>query len=174
VANARIEFNDGTVANLTASRASYVAMRKMRIWGAEGYASLDFAAKEATLVQLSDEFLRGELDLDDVDLSQPSAVKDHLFGKVLRVDQVRTEGREPLALELEDFIGAVQGQLQPRVSGDDAVRAMRLADQILRSLNAHHWEGDAAALPVPAQAAESGSLLRGPHAWQTKKARQSR
>ena len=48
VANARIEFEDGSVANLTASRASYTPSRKMRIWGANGYASLDFAAKEAT------------------------------------------------------------------------------------------------------------------------------
>src|SRR5262249_18009835 len=44
VANARIEFDDGSVANLTASRASYAKVRKMRIWGAEGYASLDFAS----------------------------------------------------------------------------------------------------------------------------------
>ncbi len=48
VANARIEFEDGSIANLTASRASYTPTRKMRIWGAEGYASLDFAAKKAT------------------------------------------------------------------------------------------------------------------------------
>ena len=46
VANARIEFEDGSVANLTASRASYTPTRKMRIWGAEGYASLDFARQE--------------------------------------------------------------------------------------------------------------------------------
>ena len=45
VANARIEFEDGCVANLTASRVSFQAVRKMRLWGAEGYASLDFAAK---------------------------------------------------------------------------------------------------------------------------------
>ena len=57
VANARIEFEDGTVANLTASRASYAAVRKMRIWGTEGYASLDFAAQQATLIQPSEEFL---------------------------------------------------------------------------------------------------------------------
>jgi predicted dehydrogenase len=171
VANARIEFDDGAVANLTASRASYASMRKMRIWGTEGYASLDFAAKQATLVQPSDAFLRGELDLDEVDLNQPSAMKDHLFGKVLRVDQVQAAGREPLALELEDFVRAVQGQAQPRVSGDDALRAMRVADQVLRSLAAHHWDGDATTLPTPAQAAETESVLRGPHMWRTRRTR---
>ena len=147
IANARIEFEDGCVANLTASRASYAAMRKMRLWGTEGYASLDFAAKQATLVRPSAELLRGELDLDGVDLSQPAAVKEHLFGKVLRVDQVQAEGREPLALELEDFVRAARGESRPRVSGDDALRAMRLADQVLRSLNAHHWDGETADRP---------------------------
>jgi predicted dehydrogenase len=171
VANARIEFDDGAVANLTASRASYASMRKMRIWGTEGYASLDFKDKQATLVQPSEEFLRGELDLDGVDLSQPSAVRDHLFGKVLRVDQVQASGPEPLALELEDFVLAAQGQAHPRVSGEDALRAMHVADQVLRSLAAHHWDGDATTLPTAAQPAETGSVLRGPHAWRTRKPR---
>ncbi len=167
VANARVEFDNGTVANLTASRASYAALRKMRIWSTEGYASLDFAARTATLVQPSDQFLSGQLALEDVDLSQPAAIKEHLFGKVLRVDQVQTPGREPLALELEDFVQAVRGGVRPRVSGDDALRAMRLADQVLRSISAHRWEADAST-PVPAQPVETPSLLRGPHAWRIK------
>ncbi len=173
VANARIEFENGTVANLTASRASYTALRKMRIWSTEGYASLDFAAKSATLVQPSEEFLSGQLDLDQIDLSQPMAVKEHLFGKVLRVDQVQTPGREPLALELEDFVQAVRNGTRPRVCGDDALRAMRLADQVLKSLNAHHWAGDTSITPLPAQTAEPASVLRGPHAWRIKNRRQN-
>ena len=75
VANARIEFEDGSVANVTASRASYTPSRKMRIWGAEGYASLDFAAKEATVIRPSEQLKRGRLDLEGVDLSQPAAVR---------------------------------------------------------------------------------------------------
>ncbi len=109
VANARIEFEDGSVANVTASRASYQAVRKMRIWGAEGYVSLDFAAREATLVRPSDQLRRGRLDLEGLDLSQPAAIKEHVFGKMLRVDKVACEGPEPLALELEDFVAAARG-----------------------------------------------------------------
>ena len=85
----------------------------MRIWRAEGYASLDFAAKTATLVQPSDDFLSGRLDLEKVDLSQPLAVKEHLFGKVLRVDKVQSSGREPLALEIEDFVQSLRGDRAP-------------------------------------------------------------
>ena len=173
VANARIEFEDGSVANLTASRASYTAARKMRIWGAEGYASLDFAAKQATLVRPSDQLQRGRLDLDGVDLSQPAAVKEHLFGKILRVDQVQAERREPLALELEDFVAAARGESRPRVSGDDALRAIRLADQVLRSLEAHRWDGEPVAPAAPPPPSELGSVLQGPHAWRIKSLRHS-
>jgi predicted dehydrogenase len=173
VANARIEFEDGTVANLTASRASYTAMRKMRIWGIEGYASLDFATRQATLVQPSDEFRGGRLGLEGIDLGQPSAVKEHLFGKVLRVDQVQSAGREPLAMELEEFVQAVRGRSRPRVSGDEALRAMRVADQVLKSLNSHRWDVESTNVTLPAQPVESGSILRGPHAWRLKNLRQS-
>ena len=166
VANARIEFEDGTVANLTASRASYAPTRKMRIWGAEGYASLDFAAKKATLVRPSEQLKRGRLDLEGVDLSQPSAVREHLFGKVLRVDRVEPEPLEPLALELADFVSAARGKSRPRVSGEDALRAVRLADQILRSLETHRWNTETT--PPQSVPAEVSSILRGPHAWRLK------
>jgi predicted dehydrogenase len=173
VANARIEFEDGSVANVTASRASYAAVRKMRIWGAEGYASLDFWAKGATLVRPSEQLQRGRLELEGVDLTQPAVVKEHLFGKVLRVDRVQPEPGEPLALELENFVNAASGHERPRVSGDDAVRVMRLADQVLRSLEAHEWNADpteGTAARVPSEAA---SVLQGPHAWRIKNLRHS-
>ena len=141
VANARVEFEDGTVANLTASRASFQAVRKMRLFGPEGYVTLDFAAKQGTIVRPSDRLRRGEIDLDGLDLTQPLAVKERIFGKILRVDQVQAEGREPLALELEDFVQAARTGSRPKVSGYDALRAIRLADQVLRSLRSHAWEG---------------------------------
>jgi len=161
VANARIEFEDGTIANLTASRASYAPTRKMRVWGVEGYVSLDFAAKEATVVQPSEDFLAGGIDIDGVDLSQPSAIKEHLFGRVLKVDQVQAAGREPLTLELENFVAAVRGEEAPRVTGQDALEALRVADQILRGLNAHRWDE----APTPSASTALPSALKGPHAW---------
>ncbi len=173
IANARIEFEDGCVADLTASRASLQAVRKMRIWGAEGYAALDFATKQASIVRPSDALRQGVLDLDGLDLTKPAEVKTHLFGgKVFRVDQVHNEGREPLALELEDFVRAVREGTRPRVTGEDALRAMRLADQILQSLNAHQWEGHPAGpigpRDLPRLAVEPIAGLAGPKLWKTR------
>ena len=82
-------------------------------------------------------------------------------------------GREPLALEIEDFVQALRAGTRPRVGGDDALRAMRLADQVLRGLNAHRWDGEPTTTPVPSHPGETSSVLRGPHAWRIKSLRQS-
>ncbi len=141
IANARIEFEDGCVANLTASRASFQAIRKMRLYGAEGYVTLDFATKQGTIVRPSEELRNGRVDIDGLDLSQPSAVKERIFGTILEVDSFQGEGREPLALELEDFVRAIRTGSRPRVTGRDALKAVRLADRVLQSLRSHSWDG---------------------------------
>jgi predicted dehydrogenase len=168
VANARIEFDDGSVANLTASRASYAAIRKMRIWGAEGYVSLDFAARAATVVHPSEQLKDGRLDLEGVDLTGPAAVKEHLFSKVLRVDKIQPADGEPLVLELENFVGAARGLVRPKVTGEDALRAIRLAAQVVHSLENHRWD---AAPATPST--DATSVLQGPHVWRIKNLRQS-
>ena len=169
VANARIEFEDGCVANLTASRTSFQAVRKMRLFAPEGYVTLDFATKQGTLVRPSDRLRRGEIDLDGLDLAQPAAVRDRLFGKILRVDQVQGEGREPLALELEDFVQAVRTGSRPRVTGHDGLRAVALADLVLKSLTTHAWEGtpDGPVGPhhLPEPLAEPIQNLPAPKSW---------
>jgi predicted dehydrogenase len=172
VANARIEFANGCIATLTASRASFQAVRKMRIWGAGGYATVDYATKHATIVRPSDRLRRGEIDLDGVDMSQPAVVKAHLFGKVLEVEQIQTEGREPLALELEDFVQAIRTGARPKVPGEDGLRALTLADQVLQSLNAHAWEGVADGPIGPRlQPAAINSGIPAPKLWKHQAAR---
>jgi predicted dehydrogenase len=175
IANARVEFEDGCVANLTASRVSYQSVRTMRLFGAEGYATLDFAARQGTLVRPSEQLRRGEIDLEGLDLTQPAALKERVFGTILRVDQVQPEEREPLALELADFVQAARRGTRPKVSGDDALRVMRLADQILQAIHAHQWEG----VPTgptgphlqPQTLTDSGHALRGPLSWRLQGAR---
>ena len=175
VANARIEFEDGCVATLTASRVSMQATRKLRLWGAEGYAALDFATKQGTLVRPSDRLRRGEVDLQGVDMSQPAAIRDHVFGKILRVDRVEAEAADALTLELEDFVRAAREGTRPRVTGDDALRAIRVADQVLRGIRSHRWEGlpdgPTGPLDIPAPLAEPIAGLQGPVSWRIKAGR---
>jgi predicted dehydrogenase len=141
VANARLEFADGCVANLSASRASFQAVRKMWLWAPEGFAALDFAARKATIVRPSDRARRGELDLAGVDFAKPDQVREHLFKNMFPLEQFEPAGAEPLAVELEEFVRSVQTGSRPRATGDDALRAMRVADQVLHSINTHTWDG---------------------------------
>ena len=167
-ANARIEFEDGCVAELTADRVSPHASRKTRIWSEQGYISLDFAAKLGKVVRPSEMLRRGELGLDRVDLGSSEAIKSHLFGTLLRVDRVDGVGPEQLALELEDFVRAIRTNGTPRVSGRDGLQALRLADRILASLQAHRWEGlnGGSGSPGKSEAKiEPITGLSGPKAW---------
>ena len=172
LAQARIEFEDGCVADLSASRASYQASRKMRVWGAEGYSSIDFAAREATVVRPSDALRRGDLDLADVDLSRPDAIRDHIFGRALEVDHLEPSAPcDQLTAELTDFVTAARTGRRPRVSGTDALDALRVAEQILSGLRSRRWDA-AEEVPSaphlrlsPTPSAEPRPSLNGPKLW---------
>jgi predicted dehydrogenase len=146
VASARLWFDDGTVADLAASRASMHAVRKLRVWSEQGYAALDFKTKQGLVVHPGDALRAGELQLDEVDLADSEAVKRHLFGKVLQVERrdESSDTREPLALELQEFADAVRSGRPPRVSGVEALRAMRVADLVIQGIATHPWEASSA------------------------------
>lgn len=174
VADARIEFEDGCVAHLVANRAARTPRRAMQVWSDQGYAALDFAARQATIISPSESLRNGRLDLEDLDISQPAAVKDRLFssGRVFRVDEVPAPPpREPLAIELEDFVQAVRTGNPPRVTGDAALRAMLLADRILGSLNNHAWEGRPDGPIGPRREVHAQRYLPAPKVWAHRNAR---
>ena len=120
---------------------------------------------------LSDALRRGDLQIDGLDLAKPEQVKERIFGKILRVDRVEVpeEGPDPLTRELTDFVAAVRTGSRPRVTGGDALRAVALADRVLRSLNEHHWEGisdgPTGPLNLPEPAVEPIVGLAGPKVW---------
>jgi predicted dehydrogenase len=169
IAQARIEFEDGCIADLTASRASMQATRKMRLYGAEGYATLDFATKHGTVVRPSDRLRHGELDLTGLNLAEPAAVKHHIFGKILRVDHVQPSDHNALAVELEDFLTSIRKGARPRATGEDGLRAIRLCEQVIRSLEQHAWEGRAdgpiGPRELPEPWGEPIANLSGPMMW---------
>ena len=120
----------------------------------------------------SEQLKRGRLDLEGVDLSQPTAVSEHLFGKVLRVDKVAARAREPLALELENFVSRGAGISRP---GSAAKTPCGPSGSPTRSSAASRLiAGTASREPLRLAAAErAGSVLRGPHAWRKKSLRQN-
>jgi predicted dehydrogenase len=123
IANARLTFERGAVANITASRVSRERFRKVRIFQRTGYLSLDLA-------QGSGEFyrLRG-----DVDVAALAAAPRQLeeFMELVRLEAPEAE---PLRLEFESFIAAVRGEQSVAVSGEDGREALAVALRIVNEI----------------------------------------
>lgn len=124
IANARIEFDNGCVANLTASRVSMKSMRKTRIFQKNAYISIDFSKKESELLQLKE--VQGQPDPFSVvlDLGNNKGKKEIVFNK--------PEIKENNAIqdELNSFAIAIQNNEQPLVTVEDGYNALRIASII--------------------------------------------
>ena len=147
VAHARLEFQSGCVANLSASRVSYEAVRKMQVWAPRAYANVDFGARTTTLVRPSETVLRGEFRADRLPPEEVEHYKTHLAEEHLPREQQTFEAVDALALELDDFVASVVSARQPRVSGEAGRDALAVAEQILLSIANHAWAPEPA---VPA------------------------
>jgi predicted dehydrogenase len=151
VANGRLTFANGCVANITASRASPTPRRQLRLWAPEGYARLDFASRRLTLVQPSEQFRRHGPGAVQLDAAATALLKDQLFGRHLQVCELDCTGGDQLTRELQHFVTCVQTGSSPRVSGEDGRAALALATRILDSIRTHRWDGRADAPAGPCQ-----------------------
>ena len=130
IANARIKFANGAVANVTSSRISQTPMRKLRIFQRDAYLSIDFAAKNAEIFRLLGE---GEENVNPMQFK---------LGEIERADVPRAIVYErpavadlnPLKYELELFRDAIRLDTRPIVSGEDGLEALRIAEEILKSI----------------------------------------
>ena len=123
IANARLQFDSGAVANITASRVSRERMRKLRIFQRSGYLSLDLGSGAGEFYRL-----RG-----DVDLAALATQPLQLEAFVERVALEAPEG-EPLRLEFESFVAAVRGDAAVVVSGEDGREALAVALRIVADI----------------------------------------
>ncbi|MGO9109769.1 MAG: Gfo/Idh/MocA family oxidoreductase [Thermoguttaceae bacterium] len=139
-AHARLEFQSGCVANLSASRVSYEPARKMQIWAPRAYANIDFNARTTTVVRPSDALLRGEFHADRLAPELVEHYKKHLAEEHLPRQQQTYDAVDALALELQDFVDSVLSARQPRVTGEAGRDALAVAEQILTSIANHAWD----------------------------------
>ncbi len=115
IAHARIEFESGAVANLTASRVSTERVRKMRFFQQHEYISVDYTRQDALRVRVR----------------QPGPQPQFDFEKL------PVQPEEPLRAELRAFLGAVRMREAPRVDGAAGRRALELADRVVASILDH-------------------------------------
>ena len=129
IANARIQFANGCVANLTASRISLKQMRKLRLFQPDAYISLDFLEKSAQVVRLHD------ADGADPERAANWIPLDTQRGaKLIEVRQPVIEPVNAIQRELESFAASIQQGKPPRVTLEDGYRALQLAHRILQAI----------------------------------------
>ena len=125
IANARLQFANGCVANVTASRISQKKMRKMRLFQRDAYISIDFLEGEAEMFRLADpgeEREGGTRRLGEIETGSRKRTILYRKPKVRKVN--------PLRYELERFVEAITSDSEPPVTGEDGLRALNVAHRI--------------------------------------------
>lgn len=137
IANARLRFANGCVANLTASRVSAERMRKVRVFSAGAtpvYVSLDYREQKGYIYRLA---RAGESEsslFKKLLLAKDSTIVSEFAGKRIVREPVPIQKDEPLKLELEHFVECVNARQRPLVSGESAKQALDLALEITRQI----------------------------------------
>jgi len=134
IANARLQFENGCVANVTASRISQKKMRKMRMFQSNAYISIDFLLGQSEVFRL-------------VDANEPTTESTMMLGQIERAKKKRTiiyehpEQKDVNALECEltSFLHAIETNTRPIVSGEDGRHALAVAQEIMKKITVLHY-----------------------------------
>lgn len=130
IANVRLTFGNGCVANLTASRISMKNMRKIRIFQDNAYISMDLLDKKTEMIHI--EPVTGEINdpfAMILDLGEDKGKKRII------IDSPKIEASNAIRCELESFIHSIDNQLIPEVSMADGLHALSIAHQIIQKMN---------------------------------------
>ena len=129
IANARLQFENGCVANVTASRISQNKMRKMRLFQRDAYISIDFAQGLAEVFRLVDEEtpnLKSTMMLGKIDQGQHK--------RIIVYEQPEVQEVNALMYELERFVESIQKNTETPVTGYDGLHALEVAQEILHKI----------------------------------------
>ncbi len=143
VANARLVFASGCVADITASRLALKTERKMRLFSEDAYVSLDYQSRGGVIIRKS----ANQEALDDARqrLAGGGDLSDLDYKKLVHVEELTMdlpEGeQDPLTAELGSFVGAVATGAKPAVDGEAGSAAVEAAERVVAAIHAHQWEG---------------------------------
>jgi len=130
IANARIEFDNGCVANLTSSRISLKNMRKMRLFQRDAYIGIDFLEKKTEIVRLKEDGTQSGM--MDFPLEMANGER-----KIISVQMPEVTPLNAIRTELIEFTNAIVNDKPVRVSIYDGYQAMDVAHQILKKMSLH-------------------------------------
>ena len=139
IANARLTFDDGCVANLTASRLALKTERKIRVFSSQAYISLDYQKKSGIAI-------KKDANIDILNIAREKGLENLAqlagsdYSKLVKVEPLMITDEEPLKAEIVDFINAVRDNTQPQVPVSEGVTAVETAERIVASIDKHNWK----------------------------------
>jgi predicted dehydrogenase len=140
ICNARIVFDSGCIANVTASRLALKTERKVRVFSREAYLSLDYLKKQGTVI-------KAKSNVDVVQwIRERQKSGKYSFASLnwpdlLHIERLDIDEKEPLRVEQEAFLQAVADKTaRPEVSAEEGLAAIQCAEQILASIKKHKWD----------------------------------
>jgi len=139
ICNARLIFENGCIANITASRLALKTERKVRVFSRQAYLSVDYFRKEGIIIKADPNidvisWIREHQKAGDFDFSQ---VK---WTELLQIEHLDITESEPLRVEQEAFLRAVLNPGQrPEVTAEEGLAALECADRILQKVRQHRW-----------------------------------
>lgn len=148
---ARLEFQNGCVADLSASRVNPTAKREMQVWSDNGCVTVDFSSCLVTCYTPTEALQFGT---PPVELAKQAGtnielLKKAVFQTYIRIESPSVASANALFDELTSFVECVHNERQPIVDGQQALQAMKVAERILDSVNNHEWDGDRSGLIRP-------------------------
>jgi len=139
ICNTRLTFENGCIANITASRLALKTERKVRLFSRQAYLSLDYFRKEGIIIKADKnidlvKWIREHQEKQDFDFTAVN------WPELLHIEKLEIADAEPLKLEQIAFLNAVRGQGRPEVSAEDGLAALECAERILDSVRRHQWK----------------------------------
>ena len=134
VCNARLEFENGCVANLTASRVALKTERKLRVFSPDAYVSLDYQKKYGIIAQKSGNLEAIRNAVGKIRRGEIEDLSDLNYQDLVNVEELQIDDVEPLRAEQEAFVGAVAGKGPSEVSAEDGLAAVEVAERIVGAI----------------------------------------
>ncbi len=140
ICNARIAFDNGCIANLTASRLALKTERRVHVFTPQAYLSVDYLKKTGIVIKTDPnknvvEWIRAQQQRSDFN---PASVN---WLDLLHIEPLEIDDKEPIRLEQEAFLRAIQDRsFRPEVSAEEGLAALRCAQKILRAVRKHKWQ----------------------------------
>jgi predicted dehydrogenase len=142
-AQARLYFEQGGIADITVSRVSPLFRRSLQCWSERGCIAADLQTREVIRYSPGMPMLSGELPFELARDGEAGIadLKEQMFGTFIETERWQGSDADALTAELRSFVDCVRTGRSPLVSGVEGLEALRVAEQVLRSLSVHQWDG---------------------------------